>query len=72
MNDDIKNLKEFYKSEQLQTNREAENKIAMESVNTEWQKVIKKIFSTQNMGYNFLNLVNVVSIIWDTVLNILC
>lgn len=63
MNDDIKNLKGLYKSEQLQTNREAENKIAMESVNTQWQKVITKIFSTQNMGCSFLSLVNVVSII---------
>ncbi|KFO86634.1 Coiled-coil domain-containing protein 141, partial [Buceros rhinoceros silvestris] len=32
-----------------------------ESVNTQWQKVIKKIFSTQNMGCNFLNLVNVIN-----------
>lgn len=64
MNDDIKNLKEFYKSEPLQTNREAENKIAIESANTQWQKAIKKIFSTQNMGCDFLNLVNMVSIIW--------
>ncbi|XP_069637665.1 coiled-coil domain-containing protein 141 isoform X2 [Haliaeetus albicilla] len=58
VNDDIQNLKEFYKSEPLQTNREAENKVVMESSNTEWQKAIKKIFSTQNMGCNFLNLVN--------------
>ncbi|XP_029875055.1 coiled-coil domain-containing protein 141 isoform X2 [Aquila chrysaetos chrysaetos] len=61
VNDDIQNLKEFYKSEPLQTNREAENKVAMESSNTEWQKAIKKIFSTQNMGCNFLNLVNMVN-----------
>ncbi|XP_009330631.1 PREDICTED: coiled-coil domain-containing protein 141 [Pygoscelis adeliae] len=60
VNDDIQNLKEFYKSEPLQTNREAENKIAIESANTQWQKAIKKIFSTQNMGCNFLNLVNMV------------
>ncbi|XP_074884437.1 coiled-coil domain-containing protein 141 isoform X2 [Buteo buteo] len=58
VNDDIQNLKEFYKSEPLQTNRETENKVAMESSNIEWQKTIKKIFSTQNMGCNFLNLVN--------------
>ncbi|XP_069637666.1 coiled-coil domain-containing protein 141 isoform X3 [Haliaeetus albicilla] len=61
VNDDIQNLKEFYKSEPLQTNREAENKVVMESSNTEWQKAIKKIFSTQNMGCNFLNLVNTVN-----------
>ncbi|XP_017591317.1 PREDICTED: coiled-coil domain-containing protein 141 isoform X4 [Corvus brachyrhynchos] len=61
VNDDIKNLKEFYNSEPLPTNREAENKIAMESANTQWQKTIKKTFSTQNMGCYFLNLVNVVN-----------
>ncbi|XP_019145684.1 coiled-coil domain-containing protein 141 isoform X4 [Corvus cornix cornix] len=61
VNDDIKNLKEFYNSEPLPTNREAENKIAMESANTQWQKTIKKTFSTQNMGSYFLNLVNVVN-----------
>ncbi|KAM6259278.1 coiled-coil domain-containing protein 141 [Spheniscus humboldti] len=60
VNDDIQNLKEFYKSEPLQTNREAENKIAIESANTQWQKAIKKIFFTQNMGCDFLNLVNMV------------
>lgn len=64
MNGDIQNLKEFYQSEPLQANREEENKIAMQSANTQWQKVIKKIFSTQNLGCNFLNLVNMVSIIW--------
>ncbi|XP_074729179.1 coiled-coil domain-containing protein 141 isoform X2 [Strix uralensis] len=61
VNDDIQNLKEFYKSEPLQTNREAENKITMESANTQWRKAIEKIFSTQNMGCNFLNLVNMVN-----------
>ncbi|KAM4777096.1 coiled-coil domain-containing protein 141 isoform 5-T5 [Cyanocitta cristata] len=61
VNDDIKNLKEFYNSKPLPTNREAENKIAMESANTQWQKTIKKTFSTQNMGCYFLNLVNVVN-----------
>ncbi|XP_009951167.1 PREDICTED: coiled-coil domain-containing protein 141, partial [Leptosomus discolor] len=61
VNDDIQNLKEFYKSEPLQKNREAENKIPMESANTHWQKAIKKIFSTQSMGCNFLNLVNMVN-----------
>ncbi|XP_051479890.1 coiled-coil domain-containing protein 141 [Apus apus] len=61
VNDDIQNLKEFYKSKTVQTNREVENKIAMESANMQWQKAIKKIFSTQNMGCSFLNLVNVVN-----------
>ncbi|XP_074766808.1 coiled-coil domain-containing protein 141 isoform X5 [Athene noctua] len=61
VNDDIQNLKEFYKSEPLKTNREAENKIAVESANTQWQKAIEKIFSIQNMGCSFLNLVNMVN-----------
>lgn len=63
VNDEIQNLKKFYKSEPLQTKGEAENKIFVESANTQWQKAIRKIFSTQNIGCNFLNLVNVVSII---------
>ncbi|XP_054065886.1 coiled-coil domain-containing protein 141 isoform X2 [Rissa tridactyla] len=61
VNDDIQTLKEFYKSESLQTNKEAENKNAMESANTQWQKAIKKIFSTQNMGCDFITLVNMVN-----------
>ncbi|XP_010009389.1 PREDICTED: coiled-coil domain-containing protein 141 [Nestor notabilis] len=61
VNDDIKTLKEFYKSEPPQTNKEAENKITMESANSQWQKAIKKIFSIQNMGCNFLNLINMVN-----------
>ncbi|KFU88609.1 Coiled-coil domain-containing protein 141, partial [Chaetura pelagica] len=32
-----------------------------ESANMQWQEAIKKIFSTQNMGCSFLNLVNVVN-----------
>ncbi|XP_041259646.1 coiled-coil domain-containing protein 141 isoform X5 [Onychostruthus taczanowskii] len=61
VNDDIKNLKEFYNSKPLPTNRETENKIAIESANTQWQNTIKKTFSTENMGCCFLNLVNVVN-----------
>ncbi|XP_065696451.1 coiled-coil domain-containing protein 141 isoform X3 [Patagioenas fasciata] len=61
MNDDIQNLKEFYQSEPLQTNGEAENNIAMQKANTQWQKAIKKIFFTENLGCNFLNLVNMVN-----------
>uniref|UniRef100_A0A672U649 Coiled-coil domain containing 141 n=1 Tax=Strigops habroptila TaxID=2489341 RepID=A0A672U649_STRHB len=67
VNDDIKTLKEFYKSEPPQTNKEAENKIAMESANSQWQKAIKKIFSIQNMGCNFLNLINMVK---DVIVNL--
>ncbi|XP_054237261.1 coiled-coil domain-containing protein 141 [Indicator indicator] len=61
VNNDIQNLKEFYKSDPLQTNREAENKIAMEPANSQWQRAIRKIFYTQNMGCNFLDLVNMVN-----------
>ncbi|XP_077640953.1 coiled-coil domain-containing protein 141 isoform X1 [Lonchura striata] len=61
VNDDIKNLKEFYNSKPLSTNRETESKIAIESANTQWQQTIKKTFSTQNLGCYFLNLVNVVN-----------
>ncbi|XP_066178828.1 coiled-coil domain-containing protein 141 isoform X2 [Sylvia atricapilla] len=61
VNGDIKNLKEFYNSKPLPTNRETENKIAIESANIQWQTTIKKTFSTQNMGCYFLNLVNVVN-----------
>uniref|UniRef100_A0A669Q3L0 Coiled-coil domain containing 141 n=1 Tax=Phasianus colchicus TaxID=9054 RepID=A0A669Q3L0_PHACC len=60
MNDYIQNLKEFYQAEPLQTSREAENKNAMESVNTKWQKSIEKFFSIENLGRIFLNLVNTV------------
>ncbi|XP_062435365.1 coiled-coil domain-containing protein 141 isoform X3 [Rhea pennata] len=58
VNDYIRDLKQLYASEALQASREAENKTAIESANTWWQKAIKKIFSTQDMGHNFLNLVN--------------
>ncbi|OWK59476.1 Coiled-coil domain-containing protein 141 [Lonchura striata] len=61
VNDDIKNLKEFYNSKPLSTNRGTESKIAIESANTQWQQTIKKTFSTQNLGCYFLNLVNVVN-----------
>nr|XP_009674633.1 PREDICTED: coiled-coil domain-containing protein 141 [Struthio camelus australis] len=61
VNDHIQKLKKLYKSEPLQANREAENKTAIESANTQWQKAMKKIFSTQEMGHNFLNLVNMVN-----------
>ncbi|KAM4669541.1 coiled-coil domain-containing protein 141 [Amazona ochrocephala] len=61
VNDDIQTLKEFYKSEPSQTNKETANKIAMESANSQWQKTIKKIFSIQNMGCSFLNLMKMVN-----------
>nr|XP_026647515.1 coiled-coil domain-containing protein 141 [Zonotrichia albicollis] len=61
VNDDIKNLKEFYNSKPLPTSRQTESKIEIESANTQWQNTIKKTFSTENMGCCFLNLVHVVN-----------
>ncbi|XP_072197997.1 coiled-coil domain-containing protein 141 [Excalfactoria chinensis] len=61
VNDYIQYLKEFYQAEPLRTSREGENKNAMESVNTKWQKFIEKFFSTENLGNVFLNLVNTVN-----------
>ncbi|OXB61719.1 hypothetical protein ASZ78_002720 [Callipepla squamata] len=61
LNDYIQNLKEFYQAEPLQTSRETENKIAVESVNTKWQKAIEKFFSTEDLGRTFLNLLNMVN-----------
>ncbi|XP_062496617.1 coiled-coil domain-containing protein 141 isoform X1 [Pezoporus occidentalis] len=61
VNDDIQTLKEFYKLEPSQTNKEAENKIAMETANSQWEKTIKKIFSIQDMGCRFLNLIKMVN-----------
>lgn len=67
MNDYIQNLKEFYHAEPLQTSKEAENKNAIESVNTKWQKSIEKFFSTENLGRIFLNLVNTVRFLFHRV-----
>ncbi|XP_065607290.1 coiled-coil domain-containing protein 141 isoform X3 [Cyrtonyx montezumae] len=61
VNDYIQNLKEFYQAEPLQTSRETENKIAVESVNTKWQKTLEKFFSTEDLGRTFLNLLNMVN-----------
>lgn len=61
MNDHIQNLKDFFQAEPLQTSREVENRSAIESANTKWQKTIKMIFSTENLGHNFLNLASMVS-----------
>uniref|UniRef100_A0A8B9ZXX4 Coiled-coil domain containing 141 n=1 Tax=Anas zonorhyncha TaxID=75864 RepID=A0A8B9ZXX4_9AVES len=61
VNDHIQNLKDFFQAEPLQTSREVENRSAIESANTKWQKTIKMIFSTENLGHNFLNLASMVS-----------
>uniref|UniRef100_A0A8D0GLZ2 Coiled-coil domain containing 141 n=1 Tax=Sphenodon punctatus TaxID=8508 RepID=A0A8D0GLZ2_SPHPU len=53
-------LKEFYNSKPVQPDDEAENKTVMEAADFQWQMVLKKILSTQDMGRDFLNLVNMV------------
>ncbi|XP_025072310.1 coiled-coil domain-containing protein 141 isoform X4 [Alligator sinensis] len=61
VNDDAERLKEFFKSDALHTDNEMENKTVMETAETQWQTVVKKILSTENMGHGFLNLVNMVN-----------
>ncbi|XP_019410222.1 PREDICTED: coiled-coil domain-containing protein 141 [Crocodylus porosus] len=61
VNDDAERLKEFFKSDALHTDSEIENKTVMETAETQWQTVVKKILSTENMGHGFLNLVNMVN-----------
>nr|XP_038038036.1 coiled-coil domain-containing protein 141 isoform X2 [Anas platyrhynchos] len=82
VNDHIQNLKDFFQAEPLQTSREVENRSAIESANTKWQKTIKMIFSTENLGHNFLNLAsmaneslilkaeNSVQVTEDTIINL--
>ncbi|XP_039350622.1 coiled-coil domain-containing protein 141 isoform X3 [Mauremys reevesii] len=55
VNDQAQSLKEFYKSEPVQTECEAENKTVIESADTQWPIVLKKILSTQDMGHDFIN-----------------
>ncbi|XP_043361347.1 coiled-coil domain-containing protein 141 isoform X5 [Dermochelys coriacea] len=61
VNDQAQSLKEFYKSEPVQTESEAENKTVMESADTQWLTVLKKILSTQDMGHDFINSLNMVN-----------
>ncbi|XP_074823786.1 coiled-coil domain-containing protein 141 isoform X5 [Natator depressus] len=61
VNDQAQSLKEFYKSEPVQTESEAENKTVMESADTQWLMVLKKILSTQDMGHDFINSLNMVN-----------
>ncbi|KAH0621543.1 hypothetical protein JD844_022938 [Phrynosoma platyrhinos] len=58
--DDAQRLKEFYITESVQEN-EAKNETLVQSADTQWQMVLKKILSTQDMGHDFLNLVNMVN-----------
>ncbi|XP_050824928.1 coiled-coil domain-containing protein 141 isoform X2 [Gopherus flavomarginatus] len=61
VNDQAQSLKEFYKSEPVQTKSEAENKTVIESADTQWPIVLKKILSTQDMGHDFINSLNLVN-----------
>ncbi|KAM9123432.1 coiled-coil domain-containing protein 141 isoform 2-T2 [Pangshura tecta] len=61
VNDQAQSLKEFYKSEPVQTESEAENKTVTESADTQWPIVLKKILSTQDMGHDFINSLNLVN-----------
>ncbi|XP_077175687.1 coiled-coil domain-containing protein 141 isoform X2 [Paroedura picta] len=58
---DALKLKEFYTSEPVQDDIEAKNETLMQSAEIQWQMVLKKILSTQDMGHDFLNLVNMVN-----------
>lgn len=49
-----------------------ENKTVMETAETQWQTVVKKILSTENMGHGFLNLVNMVRNEVITLARIIC
>ncbi|XP_030436590.1 coiled-coil domain-containing protein 141 isoform X2 [Gopherus evgoodei] len=61
VNDQAQSLKEFYKSEPVQTKSEAENKTVIESADTQWLIVLKKILSTQDMGHDFINSLHLVN-----------
>ncbi|XP_015269235.1 PREDICTED: coiled-coil domain-containing protein 141 [Gekko japonicus] len=58
---DALKLKEFYTSEHVQEDAEAKNETLMQSAEIQWQMVLNKILSTQDMGHDFLNLVNMVN-----------
>ncbi|XP_044282879.1 coiled-coil domain-containing protein 141 isoform X7 [Varanus komodoensis] len=59
--DDAQRLKKFYITEPLQEDIEAKNEALVQSADVQWQMVLKKILSTQDMGHDFLNLVNMVN-----------
>ncbi|XP_053125051.1 coiled-coil domain-containing protein 141 isoform X2 [Hemicordylus capensis] len=61
VSDDTQKLKEFYISEPVQEDTETKNETLMQSADIQWQTVLKKLLSTQDMGRDFLNLVNMVN-----------
>ncbi|XP_033023158.1 coiled-coil domain-containing protein 141 isoform X5 [Lacerta agilis] len=58
---DAQRLKEFYITEAVQEDSEAKNEALLQSADDQWQVVLKKILSTQDMGHDFLNLVNMIN-----------
>ncbi|XP_060136609.1 coiled-coil domain-containing protein 141 isoform X5 [Zootoca vivipara] len=58
---DAQRLKEFYIMEAVQEDSEAKNEALVQSADDQWQMVLKKILSTQDMGHDFLNLVNMIN-----------
>ncbi|XP_060635788.2 coiled-coil domain-containing protein 141 isoform X1 [Anolis sagrei] len=58
VSDDAQRLKNFYTTVQ---ENEAKMETLIQSADTQWQMVLKKILSTQDMGHGFLNLVNMVN-----------
>ncbi|XP_077772630.1 coiled-coil domain-containing protein 141 isoform X3 [Podarcis muralis] len=58
---DAQRLKEFYITEAVQEDSEAKNEALLQSADDQWQMVLKKILSTQDMGHDFLNLVNMIN-----------
>nr|XP_034989801.1 coiled-coil domain-containing protein 141 isoform X3 [Zootoca vivipara] len=58
---DAQRLKEFYITEAVQEDSEAKNEALVQSADDQWQMVLKKILSTQDMGHDFLNLVNMIN-----------
>ncbi|XP_061464306.1 coiled-coil domain-containing protein 141 isoform X2 [Rhineura floridana] len=58
---DAQRLKEFYVVEPVREDAEAKNETLMQSADIQWQMVLKKILSTQDMGHDFLNLVNMIN-----------
>ncbi|KAJ7345580.1 hypothetical protein JRQ81_001530 [Phrynocephalus forsythii] len=59
--DDAHKLKELYVTEPAQEDSEFVNEAVMQLADTQWQMVLKKILSTQDMGHDFLNLVKMVN-----------
>ncbi|KAM6461436.1 LOW QUALITY PROTEIN: coiled-coil domain-containing protein 141 [Liasis olivaceus] len=57
---DAQKLKEFYISEPAE-DVEAKKEALLQSADVQWHLVLKKILSTQDMGHDFLNLVNMVN-----------